>query len=168
MKFRQASQNDLARIMPIIKDGQDFLKEQGVNQWQDNYPNMDIIRNDINNGHGYIVENESQIIATLAISFDGEPTYHKIYEGQWLSNEDYSVVHRLAIKKNRRGSDLSSFIMDSIETLCKGKGIYSIKIDTHRGNIPMQQYLIKNGFKYCGIIYLLDGDERLAFEKLLN
>ena len=154
--------------MPIIKDGQDFLKEQGVNQWQDNYPNMDIIRNDINNGHGYIVEDESQIIATLAISFDGEATYYKIYEGQWLSNGDYSVVHRLAIKKTRRGSDLSSFIMDSIETLCKDKGIYSIKIDTHRGNIPMQQYLIKNGFKYCGIIYLLDGDERLAFEKLLN
>lgn len=168
MKFRQAIQEDIGKIMPIIKDGQEFLKEQGVNQWQDNYPDMERIRNDINNGYGYIVEDGPQILATVAISFDGESTYDEIFEGQWLSNGDYCVVHRLAIQKARRGSCLSSFIMDSIDALCKDKDIYSIKIDTHRDNIPMQQYLKKNGFKYCGIIYLLDGDERLAFEKLLK
>ena len=43
----------------------------------------------------------------------------------------------------------------------------SIRIDTHRDNIPMQKMLNKNGFIYCGIIYLLDGKERFAFEKPL-
>lgn len=46
--------------------------------------------------------------------------------------------------------------------------IDSIRIDTHRDNKPMQHLLNKNGFRYCGIIYLEDGDERLAYQRCLN
>ncbi|HBN29292.1 MAG TPA: GNAT family N-acetyltransferase, partial [Clostridiaceae bacterium] len=47
------------------------------------------------------------------------------------------------------------------------KGVHSIKIDTHRENKSMQRLLKKNGFEYCGIIYLKDKSERIAFEKTL-
>ena len=30
----------------------------------------------------------------------------------------------------------------------------------------MQHILQKHGFRYCGIIYLLNGDERLAYQKI--
>jgi hypothetical protein len=30
----------------------------------------------------------------------------------------------------------------------------------------MQKCLIRNGFKYCGIIYLESGAERIAFQKI--
>ena len=43
----------------------------------------------------------------------------------------------------------------------------NIRIDTHRDNRIMQHVLEKFGFTYCGIIYLLSGDERLAFQKEL-
>ena len=47
-----------------------------------------------------------------------------------------------------------------------------IRIDTHRQNASMQRMLEKNGFAYCGIIYLQDGAEagaeRLCFDKLLE
>ena len=45
------------------------------------------------------------------------------------------------------------------------KGIKNIKIDTHEDNLIMQKLLEKNSFKYCGVIYLLDGSKRIAFEK---
>lgn len=167
MEFRKAVLSDLENIMPIIKDGQAYLREQGVNQWQNNYPNRHIIKKDIDNGYSYLLEEDSNIVATVALSFDGEITYSQIYEGQWLSTADYCVIHRLAINRERRGSRASSIVMKSIEGLCMEKNISSIKVDTHRKNTPMQRYLEKNGFKYCGIIYLCDGDERLAYEKLL-
>ena len=44
----------------------------------------------------------------------------------------------------------------------------NLKIDTHRDNYPMQKSLKKNGFEYCGIIYLADGNERLAFQKSIK
>jgi RimJ/RimL family protein N-acetyltransferase len=41
----------------------------------------------------------------------------------------------------------------------------NIRIDTHRDNQIMQHVILKQGFTYCGIIYLLSGDERLAYQK---
>ena len=32
----------------------------------------------------------------------------------------------------------------------------------------MQHNILKHGFTYCGIIYLLSGDERLAYQKVVN
>ena len=34
-------------------------------------------------------------------------------------------------------------------------------------DIPMQNLLKKNGFSYCGVIYLEDGGKRIAFEKII-
>lgn len=44
----------------------------------------------------------------------------------------------------------------------------NIRIDTHWDNKPMQGALAKAGFHYCGIIHLLDGDERLAYQKIID
>ena len=42
----------------------------------------------------------------------------------------------------------------------------NIRIDTHRDNKIMQHNILKYGFSYCGIIYLLSGDERLAYQSI--
>ena len=52
--------------------------------------------------------------------------------------------------------------------LAKAEGASSVRIDTHEDNIPMQNMIEKNGFKKCGIIYLLDGNKRLAYEKIVK
>ena len=45
------------------------------------------------------------------------------------------------------------------------KGIKNIRVDTHKDNKSMQGLLLKNNYKYCGVIYLEDGSKRIAFEK---
>ena len=42
----------------------------------------------------------------------------------------------------------------------------NIRIDTHKDNQIMQHNIKKHGFVYCGIIYLANGDERLAYQRL--
>lgn len=54
-----------------------------------------------------------------------------------------------------------------MEELCLSKGVHSIKIDTHEENISMQRLLKKNKFQYRGVIYLEDGNKRIAFERTL-
>ena len=101
----------------------------------------------------------------------GEPTYDKIYDGHWLTGDDgrdYIAIHRVAISVSSRGSGLSGKIIDFAVSFAKEKGRKSLRIDTHRGNAVMRRMLEKNGFEYCGIIYLESGDERIAYEKVLN
>ncbi|MBE6088669.1 MAG: GNAT family N-acetyltransferase [Clostridium beijerinckii] len=167
MEFRKAVETDINYIMSIIKQAQDYFKEQGIDQWQNNYPNLETIRNDIANKHSYILLKDNNIVATAAVSFDGEKTYNSIYEGEWITNNEYAVIHRIAVDNTYKGLGLSSKIIKNVEELCLSKGVHSIKIDTHEENISMQKLLKKNKFQYCGVIYLEDGNKRIAFERTL-
>lgn len=166
MEFRKAFKSDANSIMNIIKQAQDYFKEQEIDQWQDNYPNYETVCNDITNNYGYVLLKDNIIIGTAAVSFDGEKTYEHIYDGEWISDGEYVVIHRIAIDSKYKGKGLASLILENVEKICLGKNVHSIKIDTHRENLAMQKLLKKNGFKYCGIIYLEDGSGRIAFEKI--
>lgn len=168
MEIRIATKADLPAIYNIIKGAQAFLKSSGVNQWQDGYPNESTIMADISEGLNYVCCYGERIVGTIVVIFDGEVTYNKIHEGDWLTNDDYATIHRLAIDEKLRGSGLASKMISFVEGMSLDRGVRSIRIDTHRDNIPMQKMLSKNGFTYCGIIYLASGDERLAFEKILS
>ncbi|WP_251861456.1 GNAT family N-acetyltransferase [Clostridium sp. Marseille-Q2269] len=165
MEFKKATKANINSIMKIITQAQVYFKEQGIDQWQNNYPNEETIKDDITRGDSYVLIKDDNIVATLAVSFDEEKTYDSIYEGQWISNDEYAVIHRIAVDNNYKGLGLSSEIIKNVEKLCLNKHIHSIKIDTHKNNKSMQNLLKKNQFKYCGLIYLEDGGERIAFEK---
>ena len=143
MNFRKSTKSDVSKIMEIVKQAQEYFKSQGIDQWQNNYPNDEVINNDINNGESYVMLDGDDIVATTVISFAKEKSYENILDGKWITNGDYGVIHRIAVENTH-----------------KGKGL-----DTHEDNILMQSLLKKNGFEYCGIVYLEDGGKRVAFEK---
>lgn len=167
MEFRKTVKEDIDSIMNIIKQAQSYFKKNGVDQWQNNYPNIEVIDNDIRSGNSYVLLKDKKVVATVAISFSGEKTYEHIYEGAWISNDEYAVVHRVAVDNNHKGLGLASQVLKDIEELCINKNVRSIKVDTHECNLSMQKLLRKNKFEYCGLIYLEDNSNRLAFEKTI-
>ncbi len=72
MKFRKSIKSDINPIMNIIRQAQDYLKEQGIDQWQNNYPNIDTINEDIDNGNSYALVDNGKILGTVAVIFDGD------------------------------------------------------------------------------------------------
>lgn len=168
MEFRKSLPSDSDSILNIIKQAQAYFKKQGINQWQNGYPNQETIRRDMEKQYGYVLTREGDVVATVAVSFDGEETYRQIFDGEWLSDGEYAVIHRIAVAEHWKGCGLSSEIIRQVEKICVGKGVRSMKIDTHSDNFSMQRLLSKNGFRYCGKIRLLDGNPRIAFEKLLS
>jgi len=167
MEFRRAVEDDISRIMEIIEQARAYFRSKGIDQWQNGYPNPDIIGSDIKNNYGYVLLKDNKIIATVAVSFDGEKTYEKIYGGRWITDGEYAVIHRLAVDNGYKGQGIASVILEHIEELCIANGVYRIKVDTHEDNLSMQRLLEKNNFVHCGIIYLEDGSKRLAYEKVL-
>lgn len=168
MEFRQAKISDLDQIVEIIELSKKYLKETKVDQWQDGYPSKEDLRRDIESRNSYVLTNKDEIVATTVISLDGESTYNSIFNGEWITNEDYIVMHRVAVHDKYKGKGIFKELIKEAEILALNKGISSIKIDTHRDNISMQRAVVKNDFKKCGIIYLEDGSERIAFEKVFK
>ncbi len=160
-KIREAILTDLPAIMPVIDAARELMHRSGnVNQWINGYPSEEVIKADIVRHGGFVVTDDERIVAYFAFLPAPEPTYEKIYEGAWLNDEPYYVIHRLASWPDVHG------IFDSVMQWAFTQP-RTLRIDTHRDNIIMQHNLKKHGFTYCGIIYLLNGDERLAFQKTI-
>lgn len=168
MIFRKSVPADINAILEIIKQAQHYFKENNIDQWQNNYPNYETIQEDIASENSYVLEKNNTVIATSAIVFTGESTYEKIYEGKWLTDNKYATIHRIAVREYYKGQGISAEVISETEKLCHEKGFNSIRVDTHEDNKSMQKMLSKNGFEYCGIIYLSDGNKRIAFEKVLR
>ena len=160
MIIRKTVSGDVEEAAKIYDMARVFMRSAGnLEQWNSGHPNAEDIISDIEKGNGYVCVEDGEIVAVFFFRVGDDPTYKKIYNGEWKSSEPYAVIHRVAVKYNGRG------IVNSIYKFCYEKYPH-LRIDTHRDNIPMQRSLEKNGFQYCGIIHLLNGDERLAFEKM--
>ena len=50
MNFRKSQMEDVDRILELIEMAKSSLKEMGIDQWQNGYPNREKIENDVNKG----------------------------------------------------------------------------------------------------------------------
>ena len=62
IKFRKAIDADLPQIWEIMQQAIQRRKEEGSNQWQDGYPNPEVIQNDLDNGHGFVLTDGNTVI----------------------------------------------------------------------------------------------------------
>ena len=171
MIIRKAVRADVGDVMPIFEEARRTIAALGIDQWQNGYPSEEVILTDLELGQSYVCEIDGKICGTFAVIENGEPTYDKIYEGRWATgndSRDYIAIHRVAISVASRGSGLSGKIISFAADIAKKNGRNSLRIDTHRGNAVMRRMLEKNGFNYCGVIYLESGEERVAYEKSLG
>ncbi len=164
--LRKACTGDKQRIWEILQQAIQLRKADGSAQWQDGYPNLEVIENDINKAYGYVLLLDEQIIAYVAIIFDVEPAY-EIIEGTWLSNQDYAVIHRLAVAQDIKTKGGATFVMSEIEQIARAESVFSIRVDTNYDNVGMLRILDKLEYRYCGEVYFRGGARR-AFEKLLS
>ncbi len=164
--FRKADTSDIPEIWVILQQAILRRKNDGSTQWQDGYPNPEVIKKDIENGYGYVLTEEKTIIVYCAVVVNYEPEYLKI-EGKWLTNLDFVVIHRLALAENYLGKNLSKTMIEFVEDFAKSNNIYSIKVDTNHDNIPMMKIFEKSGFTFCGIVHFR-GSPRRAYEKVLE
>ena len=161
MKIRLANINDLDRILNIYECARSFMKESGnPNQWGTVNPPASRTKEDIETKKLHVVCENENIIGVFFFDITNDPTYAVIYQGEWLNDNPYGVIHRIAVSDEARGKGVAGFCFDYAFNKCK-----NLKIDTHKDNLPMQKSLAKNGFVRCGIIYLTNGDERIAFQK---
>lgn len=163
MMIREARVADMDAIMQVMTAAKGIMRQSGnMLQWADGYPSEEVIQADMDQGGGFVVEEDGRVVGYFAFLPSPDPTYNKIYDGKWLDDEmAYHVVHRIASYPEVHG--VFACIMDFCSSHDR-----NIRIDTHRDNKIMRHNLVKHGFTYCGIIYLLSGDERLAYQKIFR
>ena len=159
--IRNAVETDIPRILEIYTAARTFMAASGnPNQWTGGYPDEATVRGDLAWDQLYVCADGAEILGVFCFFRDIEPDYLAIYEGSWLCDGPYGVVHRIATDSRQKG--VASHCLQYAFDRCG-----DLRIDTHRDNLPMQNLLAKNGFSRRGIIYLCkNGDERIAYQKI--
>lgn len=157
MNVRRAVAEDMEEILKIYAIARDFMREtNNPNQWKNSYPSEEILREDIAKQNLYLIC-EEEILAVFAFIQGIDPTYNQI-DGAWLNNEPYWAIHRVASAGKKKG-----MLREAVNYALQFTD--NIKIDTHENNTVMQHQLEKEGFIPCGIIRLLNGEPRIAYQK---
>ena len=162
----------MPELMEVFSRAREIMRTSGnMNQWNDGYPSENIVMKDIDEGVCYVlckpdmtdggrtyITCKERIIATMAFIPGPDPTYAKIYEGQWIDDSPYYVIHRIAAAEpgNNAAATLLTWALTQTG---------NIRIDTHKDNAIMHHILQKHGFTRCGVIHLLNGAPREAFQK---
>lgn len=161
MNIRKSTSQDLPQILNLYKIAREFMKNNGnPNQWEDRYPEVSTVENDVKQGISYVSEEKGKIVGTFVFFMGEDPTYRVIENGAWHSSQKpYGVIHRVASDGETKGV-----------TPCRlyfwnGKK----RLSAHRH--PQGQQAYAGGFEEicfqeCGIIHLERGDERIAFDCL--
>ncbi len=158
LQVRNACKDDFDRIMDIYRIAQDFMIRSGnPNQWGHFYPAPEMIQTDIQEGNLRVIYDEKEIHGVFALFAGDEPTYQYIENGEWLNDNPYITIHRIA------GDGEAHGLFRCAADYCK-KLSPDVRIDTHANNTVMQNLIEKNGFRKCGIIYVQDGSPRLAYQ----
>ena len=192
MVIRPATPADIPALRPVFEAAKGIMRADGNHdQWSaPGFPDDSLLLRDIARGGGFVIESFERwpvgaghdegktvmpdidslvmpgltghlaaphIVAYFALLPSPEPTYDYI-DGAWLTDEPYGVIHRMASYPDAHG--IFSAVIDYAASR-----FAHLRIDTHRDNRIMQHLIEKHGFTYCGIIWLEDGTERLAYER---
>lgn len=141
-----------------------------LEQWAaPGFPPDELLLRDLARGGGFVIlsdkssprallgRDDKTVIAYFALLPSPEPTYAHI-DGAWLTDGPYGVIHRMASYPEVHG------IFSAVIDYAAARYAH-LRIDTHRDNRIMQHLIAKHGFTYCGVIWLTDGTERLAYER---
>ena len=140
--IRKAQTDDLDTLMDIFEQGKHIMRESGnLKQWTKGYPETATVLKDIDEGNCYVCQDGQGAVVGLD---DIRP---------------YATIHRLASTVGSHG------VAAACLEWCY-RQMPNLRADTHRDNRILQHILQKHGFSYCGIIYLTNGDERLAYQKI--
>lgn len=153
---------DIPAMMHLFEQAKGIMRASGnMHQWTGHYPSSTLLQADIAAGHSYMcLDTTGTPVGTFAFIPGPDPTYAHIYQGTWIEpHQPYGVVHRLASTPQSHG------VAAACLHYCAQR-ISNLRIDTHRHNTIMQHILHTHGFAYCGIIYLANGDERLAYQRI--
>ena len=163
LTFRMANELDRESILNIYLEGANALKEDGVDQWQGHYvPSF----KDVDEHLGvdlYVLEYHKRIVSTACLVEGIDEDYENI-NGKWNTSIPYISIHKVATSNEYKKQSFGRKMMSYIENLAKRKRM-DLRIDTHKDNKKMRNFIISCGYKYTGEVVLQGELERLAYDK---
>ena len=164
LMFRKAQHTDLDEILMLYKSVVCNMIDSGINQWGDEYPNKDILSEDISKGELILAMVDEKIFGAFVMNEVADEDY---YKANWqYPKERWCVVHRLCVSPDVHRQGLATKMMEYAECSAKEQGYGAIHLDTFSGNPKALSLYHKLGFVDVGEAFWARGRFVIMEKKL--
>lgn len=168
MLIKKASKQDLDQLLTVVKICGQNLIDQGIFQWNEEYPKREDLLEDIELQELWKLEHKNSIIGLIVLTENEDEEYHNV---KWLTkNHKNLYIHRLAVHPNFQGKGYAQKLMDFAEKYAKEKGYNSIRLDTFSQNKRNQQFYEQRNYIKLESIYFpkQSAFPFYCYEKIMN
>lgn len=168
MEISKAELEQLDNIMKFLRKCIGSMHENGINQWDYEYPSKDLIKNDIDSGSLYILVENENILGMVVLSEEQEKEYEYV---DWMDKLGRPlIVHRVLVHPERQRQGLGRKLMEFGERFAVENNYTSIRFDTFSRNPSAQLFYTNLGYKRIpGQINLTYREEPYyCYEKILK
>lgn len=165
LTFRKAKKEELYEIMELYHAGVNNMLESGIKQWDEQYPNIEVISADIERGELNLCICDGKIAAAYAVNCVVEPDYDN---ADWQYPEArWCAMHRLCVSPDFHRRGIGTAVMKNIEADAKMQGFDAVHLDTFSGNHRALELYRKLGYKEVGEAHWTRG-RFVIFEKKID
>ncbi len=132
MEFRKAVPEEAVKVFSIYRAAVRRMQAAGIDQWDDVYPTLSVIEQDIANGEMSIGLTGDDIACAFVLNSEQWQGYEN---GDWhYPNLPFLVLHRLCVNPACQGQGVGKQAMKYIEALLKEEGIEVVRLDSFPQN----------------------------------
>lgn len=126
MITRIAKTIDLTDVVGLFTGTVRKLKDAGIEQWDEIYPDKGILEEDIVSGQMYLCEIQKTIASAFTLNCECEAEYGN---GKWRFDGSYMVVHRLCVNPSLQNQGIGTKTMIIVEDMLRVHGIKAVRLD---------------------------------------
>ena len=161
--------HEIDAIIALTKACGKHMRANGIDQWDENYPDYSSIEKDLDSKTLFVYKSEGEIIGIVVLNQHQDDEYKEI---NWKTSEDDKnlVVHRLAVRPEQQGKGIARLLMDFAENLAREQKYNAIRLDTFSQNPRNQKFYLNRGYTDLGPVFLKYKKEHpyFCYELLLD
>ena len=165
VSIRVAADDDVRVAMELVRACIVEMRRDGIDQWDDLYPDEMTLRADIRERTMYVTSDDAGVCGTFVLNEYQLPEYVDAF---WtITDTPVAVVHRLMVHPRKQHQGIARQLMDAAELHALALGFGAIRLDAFAHNpraLRLYEYL---GYRDAGGVMLRKGLFR-CFEKRLR
>jgi ribosomal protein S18 acetylase RimI-like enzyme len=131
MKIECADVDDANGVMQVITLCKNDMLARGIDQWDDAYPAIGIVREDVRRRSLFIVRREGRCVASVCLN-DEQPEVYRTVAWRCLRGRAL-VVHRLCVHPGWQRRGLGRGLMTFAETVAKERAYSCVRLEAYSG-----------------------------------
>ncbi len=145
--------DEIDAIIALTKRCGTHMRENGIDQWDENYPDYTSISADLKSETLFVFRENEAILGIVVLNEFQDEEYNQI---SWLTNSEARnlVVHRLAVDPIHQGKGIARMLMNHAENYARQNQYDSIRLDTFSQNTRNQRFYTNRGYTDLGSVYL--------------